>query len=175
MSVQSQTPASLCLVCFLLVSAGCSTTQTHVADSLKEYYVPGDGWVSASSESKHPNPERTFHFDWGKDSFWQRNELRDDMEVYAMTIAPYSEGEVVSALIEQSSLSDMEAKDGTCYFQLNLLLRIVNHLPSGKVTKDRLIPLKSDAIHFRSTTPACLPSSLVIGNALHRAFGLNAL
>lgn len=173
MSAKFKTPASLCLACSLLVSVGCSTTP--VTNSQREYYVPGAGWVSASSESQHIDPGRTFHFDWGKDSFWQRNQLRSDVEAYTMSISPYTEGEVVSALIEHSSLSDMEAKDGTCYFQLNILLRIVNHLPSGEIIKDRLIPLKSDAIYFRSSTPACYPSSLVIGSALHRAFGLYEL
>jgi hypothetical protein len=172
MNATTKLRAGLCLALALLVSTGCSTTQVSTKG---KYYVPGESWVSVSRESLHNEPERTFHFDWANDRFWERNGLRGNVEAYTMTIAPHREGEVVSAMLEHSSLSGGEAKHGTCFFQLNMLLRVVNHLPSGEVVRDRLIPLKSDRFVIRSEGPACSPSSQDIGSALRRAFDLYAI
>lgn len=156
-----------------LFTAGCSTQQV-VANS--GYYVPGDSWISVTRISKHKEPGKTFHFDWGDDQFWERNGLRGHVEAYTMSIAPYSDDEVVSALLEHSVLSGGEVKYGACFFQLNMLIRIINHLSSGEIVSDRLAPLKSDrfVVHPNGSIN-CFPSPQDIGLALRRAFDLHAL
>lgn len=173
MNDKFKSPVGIYILFSMIVSSGCSTTL--IANTKGDYYVPGEGWVSANIEIKHPHSNRSFHFDWAEDSFWKRYGLREDVEAYTRVIAPYKEGEIVSAFIEHSSISGSGTKHGTCYFQLNMLLRIVNHFPSGKIINDRLVPLKSDAVHFRSKGPTCIPASQHISKALRRSFDLHAL